>query len=50
MARFYRASERFLERMDEGYRKAIHVALNHRPTVIGGAAALGRRWPPCSTR
>ncbi len=33
-------SERFLERMDEGYRKAIHVALNHRPTVIGGAAAL----------
>ena len=40
MARFYRVSERFLERMDEGYRKAIHVALNHRPTVIGGAAAL----------
>jgi HAE1 family hydrophobic/amphiphilic exporter-1 len=40
MARFYGVSERFLERMDEGYRKAIHVALNHRPTVIGGAAAL----------
>jgi HAE1 family hydrophobic/amphiphilic exporter-1 len=40
MARFYRMSERLLERMDEGYRKAIHVALNHRPTVIGGAAAL----------
>jgi HAE1 family hydrophobic/amphiphilic exporter-1 len=40
MARFYGMSERFLERMDEGYRKAIHVALNHRPTVIGGAAAL----------
>ena len=26
--------------MDEGYRKAIHVALNHRPTVIGAAVAL----------
>ncbi|HET9359075.1 MAG TPA: efflux RND transporter permease subunit, partial [Vicinamibacterales bacterium] len=33
-------SERFLEGMDERYRRAIHVALNHRPTVIGGAAAL----------
>jgi hydrophobic/amphiphilic exporter-1 (mainly G- bacteria), HAE1 family len=40
MARFYRLSERFLEAMDEGYRKAIHVALQHRPTVIGSAAAL----------
>jgi HAE1 family hydrophobic/amphiphilic exporter-1 len=40
MSRFYRMSERFLERMDEGYRRAIHMALNHRPTVIGGAAAL----------
>jgi HAE1 family hydrophobic/amphiphilic exporter-1 len=40
MSRFYKMSERFLERMDEGYRRAIHVALNHRPTVIGGAAAL----------
>jgi HAE1 family hydrophobic/amphiphilic exporter-1 len=40
MAGFYRASERFLEAMDERYRRAIHVALNHRPTVIGGAAAL----------
>jgi len=40
MGRFYRASERVLEAMDEGYRKAIHVALLHRPTVIGGAAAL----------
>ena len=26
--------------MDEGYRKAIHVALNHRPTVIGTAMLL----------
>ncbi len=40
MARFYGLSERFLERMDERYRQAIHVALNHRPSVIGGAAAL----------
>jgi hydrophobic/amphiphilic exporter-1 (mainly G- bacteria), HAE1 family len=40
MSRFYGVSERFLERMDESYRKAIHMALNHRPTVIGGAAAL----------
>ena len=40
MARFYRASERFLEGMDDRYRRLIHLALNHRPTVIGGAAAL----------
>jgi HAE1 family hydrophobic/amphiphilic exporter-1 len=40
MARFYRLSERFLDTMDERYRKAIHVALNHRPTVIASAAAL----------
>ncbi|HKH72231.1 MAG TPA: efflux RND transporter permease subunit, partial [Vicinamibacterales bacterium] len=40
MSRFYRMSERFLERIDEGYQRAIHMALNHRPTVIGGAAAL----------
>jgi HAE1 family hydrophobic/amphiphilic exporter-1 len=40
LARFYRVSERFLEGMDDGYRRAIHAALNHRPTVIGGAAAL----------
>jgi len=40
MARFFRASERFLEGMDEQYRRAIHVALNHRPTVLLSAAAL----------
>jgi hydrophobic/amphiphilic exporter-1 (mainly G- bacteria), HAE1 family len=40
MAKFYGVSERFLERMDESYRRAIHLALNHRPTVVGGAAAL----------
>src|SRR6185436_16217438 len=38
--RLYRMSERFLETMDEKYRQAIHIALAHRPTVIGGAAAL----------
>ena len=40
MARFYHASEQFLENMDERYRRAIHLALNHRPSVIAGAAAL----------
>src|SRR6187402_3685138 len=40
MARLYRVSEGFLERMDEGYRKVIHVALNHRPSVIGAAVLL----------
>ena len=39
MAKLFRASERFLEGMDEGYRKVIHLALNHRPTVIISAAA-----------
>ena len=36
----YRASEGFLERMDDGYRRVIHVALAHRPTVIMAAAGL----------
>ena len=36
----FRASERFLDGMDEGYRKLIHISLAHRPTVIGGAVAL----------
>src|SRR6186713_1671042 len=40
MARLYRVSEGFLERMDEGYRKVIHVALNHGPSVIGTAVLL----------
>src|SRR5687768_2108052 len=39
-AGFYRASERFLEAMDERYGRLIHHSLNHRPTVIAGAAAL----------
>jgi HAE1 family hydrophobic/amphiphilic exporter-1 len=40
LASLYRLSEGFLERMDEGYRRAIHVALNHRPTVVGAAVVL----------
>jgi HAE1 family hydrophobic/amphiphilic exporter-1 len=40
LGRFYRTSEAFLEGVDDGYRKAIHLALQHRPTVIGAAAAL----------
>jgi HAE1 family hydrophobic/amphiphilic exporter-1 len=40
MARLYTVSERFLEGMDDRYRRVIGLALNHRPTVIGGAAAL----------
>src|SRR5918993_722090 len=38
-ARLYGLSERMLEGMDEGYRKLLHVALVHRPTVIGLSAA-----------
>ena len=40
LGHFYRASERFLEALDDGYRRVIHVALQHRPTVVGAAAAL----------
>ena len=40
MARFSRVSERFLEGMDERYRRLIHFALNHRPSVFGAATAL----------
>jgi HAE1 family hydrophobic/amphiphilic exporter-1 len=40
MARLFRVSEAFLEGMDEQYRRIIHLALNHRPTVLGAAAAL----------
>ena len=40
LGRFYRASEAFLENIDERYRRSIHWTLQHRPTVIGGAAAL----------
>jgi HAE1 family hydrophobic/amphiphilic exporter-1 len=40
MGRFYTASERFLEGMDNRYRKIIHTALAHRPTVVGASVAL----------
>jgi HAE1 family hydrophobic/amphiphilic exporter-1 len=40
MGRFYTASERFLEGMDNRYRRVIHAALAHRPTVIGVSVAL----------
>jgi hydrophobic/amphiphilic exporter-1 (mainly G- bacteria), HAE1 family len=40
MARFYAASERFLQRTDDRYRRIIHLALAHRPTVIGISVAL----------
>jgi HAE1 family hydrophobic/amphiphilic exporter-1 len=35
----YSFSERVLNGMDEGYRRLIHLALNHRPTVVALAAA-----------
>src|SRR6266550_2231273 len=40
LGRFYNASERLLEGIDDGYRRVIHLALQHRPTVIGAAAGL----------
>lgn len=39
-ARLFRASEAFLDGMDERYRRLIGFALDHRSMVIGGAAAL----------
>jgi HAE1 family hydrophobic/amphiphilic exporter-1 len=38
-ARMYGFSERFLEGMDNGYTKLLHLALAHRPIVVGLAAA-----------
>src|SRR6187455_3645881 len=35
MASLFRISERMLEAMDDGYKKILHLALAHRPTVIG---------------
>ena len=40
LGKMFRASERFLERMDDGYRKVLHLTLAHRPTVIIGAVVL----------
>ena len=38
--RLFTWSERALDGMDEGYRKLLHVALAHRPTVVAVAALL----------
>ena len=38
--RLFTWSERVLDGMDEGYRKLLHVALAHRPTVVGISALL----------
>jgi HAE1 family hydrophobic/amphiphilic exporter-1 len=34
-AKMYGLSERMLEAMDDGYKRILHLALAHRPTVIG---------------
>src|SRR5439155_24225456 len=39
MAKLYTVSEHFLDGMDEGYRRFLHKALDHRPTVVAVAAA-----------
>ncbi|MCC7418080.1 MAG: efflux RND transporter permease subunit [Acidobacteria bacterium] len=36
--RMYTFSERMLDRMDDGYRRILHLALGHRPIVVGAAA------------
>ena len=36
---FYNTSERFLDGVDESYRRFLHLSLGHRPTVIVGAFA-----------
>jgi len=38
--RLFTWSERVLDGMDEGYRKLLHVALAHRPTVVAISALL----------
>src|SRR5688572_15164490 len=39
--RLYTSSERFLNAMDERYSRIVHLALHHRPTVVGlGTAAV----------
>ena len=41
--RLFTWSERLLDGMDEGYRKLLHVALAHRPTVVADQRAAVRR-------
>lgn len=38
--RLYTASERVLGALDEAYRRVLHVALLHRPTVVAAGAGL----------
>ncbi len=40
LGRMFTLTERGFEHVDESYRRLIHLALAHRPTVIIGAAAL----------
>ena len=40
LARFYEASERLLEGMDDRYRRIVHITLAHRPTVLAASAGL----------
>jgi hydrophobic/amphiphilic exporter-1 (mainly G- bacteria), HAE1 family len=40
LGRMYTASENFLNGMDDGYKRIIHKALVHRPTVLGVGTAL----------
>jgi hydrophobic/amphiphilic exporter-1 (mainly G- bacteria), HAE1 family len=39
LTKLFTVSERFFEGMDNFYQRAIHIALKHRPTVLGLAAA-----------
>jgi HAE1 family hydrophobic/amphiphilic exporter-1 len=38
--RLFTASERGFERLEAFYRRTLHTALQHRPTILGAAAAL----------
>jgi HAE1 family hydrophobic/amphiphilic exporter-1 len=38
--RMFQASERALDRLDETYRRALHVSLQHRPTVVAVGVGL----------
>jgi HAE1 family hydrophobic/amphiphilic exporter-1 len=40
LGRVYTLSERLFAGLDNGYQRALHAALQHRPTVFAGAAAL----------
>ncbi len=40
MGRLFTASEHAFERLDDFYRAAIHRALQHRPTILIGSAAI----------